>query len=186
MKLISQFQSIWDILSFLPLIVLYILYPLAIYTYYPQDNTYNNYFLIATIVLDILISLAKSITTWIPPHLTPWWIPRPNGACNCSLLNRGGAVGGQPGFPSGHSATVGMMLVGISLYARNKDTSPDGRYWKLITAGLSCIALGTLLARYYKQCHNLIQIITGFALGCAFAFGFHSYFFPLSHPSQKR
>lgn len=80
---------------------------------------------------------------------------RPIGANGCDLLCRGGAVGGQPGFPSGHVASAAVLV--SALWFHTGDT-------RTLAVGIPWIA-AMAWARWSKRCHNWVQIVGGAALG---------------------
>jgi membrane-associated phospholipid phosphatase len=82
---------------------------------------------------------------------------RPDGASNCDYLSKcGPARPDAPGLPSGHMATTaffcGYMYL---LYPKNDPFT--------LFNILLIIAMGW--ARYFKKCHNMIQLITGTLYG---------------------
>jgi membrane-associated phospholipid phosphatase len=85
---------------------------------------------------------------------------RPTGAHGCGAMCDGGAVGGEPGFPSGHMTTVSMFAT-VML----SQTAVD---WRLLTAW----ALAVAWSRWVKRCHSVFQIIGGtvFGVGCGVLF----------------
>lgn len=159
---------IWNLLSILPIIILYVLFPL--YSVFSLENyQFPLKIIIGTLITDYSTHVLKSLSTQIPSHLKPSWINRPKDACDCSFLNDGGPVGGQPGFPSGHSATVGFGSFALTPFLIQQFP----QYQTTIIALTALITIGTLVARYMKSCHNIIQIIAGFLLGALFAFLFN-------------
>lgn len=80
---------------------------------------------------------------------------RPPAAVACDALCRGGAVGGQPGFPSGHVATAAVLVSALWFHA--------GGVWTLVI-GVPWVA-AMAWSRWVKQCHNWQQIVGGAALG---------------------
>jgi len=108
-------------------------------------------------VMLLAVLFVGSTTEFMKPYIPS---PRPAGAKNCNLFCQGGAVGGQPGFPSGHMGSS-AVLVGL-LY----DAFPfptvliGGIVWLLLMA----------YSRYAKECHTLTQIVAGTCYGLAVAF----------------
>jgi len=94
--------------------------------------------------------------------------PRPTLANNCNAFCRGGAVGGEPGFPSGHMTTSTMFVVIMWLRFGNNYILLAGVPWLLIMAW----------SRMIKQCHTWQQICAGMFTGLLFALLF-ALLFPL-------
>ncbi len=69
---------------------------------------------------------------------------RPAGAAGCDALCRGGAVGGQPGFPSGHVATATVLV--SAMWFHTKDT-------RVLVVGLPWIT-AMAWSRWAKHRHN--------------------------------
>ena len=98
---------------------------------------------------------------------------RPEGAKNCDFLSKGGICkANAPGCPSGHMATtVFFLVVTMMLYSRKYSTFKAFAevHYRLIGFSVLLILLMGW-SRYYKKCHNVIQIIGGslFGLGMAF------------------
>lgn len=110
-----------------------------------------------TIMLLFSVEILKRVIGCALPYDVVF---RPKGAMNCTLFNKGGAVGGHPGFPSGHMAAT--VFVTMSLIAFSHMT-----YVQKIIAYTS----GTLYivsmawSRYTKSCHNMSQICMGVIYG---------------------
>ena len=85
------------------------------------------------------------------PIIYNQYTQRPKLACNCDYISFNGNVGGNCGMPSGHMSTITFF----STYMAHK--TKNYNYLFLIPA--------TAWARYYKNCHNIIQIFLGFLLG---------------------
>lgn len=90
------------------------------------------------------------------------WALRPAGARDCDAFCEGGAVGGEPGFPSGHAATVAMFVGGLW------SAAPIAwRPWIVVVGGIWIVAMGW--SRIAKRCHTLAQVVTGTVLGLGLA-----------------
>jgi membrane-associated phospholipid phosphatase len=107
-------------------------------------------------VMLLAVLFVASTTEFMKPFIPS---PRPKGAKDCNLFCEGGAVGGQPGFPSGHMGSL-AVFVGL-LY----DAFPS-----------PAVFLGSLLwlvlmaySRYAKHCHTFTQIVAGTCYGLAVA-----------------
>jgi membrane-associated phospholipid phosphatase len=88
--------------------------------------------------------------------------PRPEGAMDCNAFCSGGLVEGQPGFPSGHVATVTLFVLLMGAYTQSY-------YWLLGIIWIGFVGW----SRYEKRCHSVEQIgggvLTG-AVGAAVAY----------------
>jgi membrane-associated phospholipid phosphatase len=85
------------------------------------------------------------------------FLKRPPEACDCSLFNNGGNVGGNSGFPSGHCAFAAYF--GSFIYFNYLKQNINNLLL------ISSVPLVIGIARYYKKCHKINQILAGFALG---------------------
>jgi hypothetical protein len=87
-----------------------------------------------------------------------WPLGRPAGAHGCGALCDGGSVGGAPGFPSGHMATVTMLVtVAVRWFSGE---------WESLVLGAGAAWIAAMAwARWAKRCHNLVQITGGIVLG---------------------
>ena len=147
---IIKIRSIWDFISATILLSNYII----IYESF-DGNLELPLGVILTLTLE---KLGKIITgKWYPPVFA-----RPSDACDCSIFNDGGHVGGNPGFPSGHVAMAAYFsYIMVFKYF-------DNTYYNLGLATLFPIIIG--MSRYYKRCHNIYQIIAGWILGTCVAY----------------
>lgn len=82
---------------------------------------------------------------------------RPAAASGCDLLCMAGAVGREPGFPSGHMTTIAMAVSGIWYHTGSPVVLWIGIPW--------ICAMGW--ARWAKSCHNWQQITAGTLFGWA-------------------
>jgi membrane-associated phospholipid phosphatase len=89
------------------------------------------------------------------------WARRPAGARDCGALCDGGAVGGAPGFPSGHATTVAMFVGGLW------SGLPAWRPWIVVLGVSWIVAMGW--SRMTKRCHTLGQVVAGTVLGLGLA-----------------
>jgi len=129
------------------------------YLLYSQDYT----ILFGEFLCTIIQYFSKKITTgWYPPIFK-----RPDGATDCNLFNTGGKAGHCSGFPSGHVASITLLMEMLLL--RNNTT---GLYNK-ITYYVPIVLMG--YSRYMKKCHNTIQIFAGYVLGYSVANILHKY-----------
>lgn len=94
---------------------------------------------------------------------------RPLHARNCDIMCRNGLVGGKPGFPSGHMSSTALFCTLIILYKYRVTGSTK---FELMVLGAVAFAFTmlTALARFYKGCHNIIQIGCGTVLGVVLGF----------------
>lgn len=86
--------------------------------------------------------------------------PRPSDAKNCNAFCRGGDVGGEPGFPSGHMTTTTMFVAMLWLHFKHRYILYAGIPW-IILMGWS---------RWVKKCHTWEQILGGIVTGTIFAY----------------
>lgn len=143
-------KLIWDLIS----ITLVIINCIIIY----QSFTGHIELLLGFILIQIFEKIGKFITgKWNPTIFA-----RPYNACDCSLFNGGGHVGKNPGFPSGHVAMASYFAyIMVFIYFENT-------YLNLAIASLYPFMMS--LARYFKICHNMYQIIAGWILGFLVAY----------------
>ena len=104
-----------------------------------------------------------------PKELHPWTF-RPEGASNTDVLSRNGIKPyGTPGFPSGHM--TGAALFSTYRLLRLWKQQGGGSVKKFINKNKDKVALyigiilATAWARWYKNCHNITQIIGGTIVG---------------------
>jgi membrane-associated phospholipid phosphatase len=90
---------------------------------------------------------------------------RPDGAENCGIFNTGGLVEHQSGFPSGHMTSISFIMTYLLIHSNKKC------FTNLAIYNIPIILVG--IGRYYKYCHNFIQIITGYILGSTLALFFY-------------
>lgn len=102
-----------------------------------------------------------TITQLSLKHLTRNFFLRPEGACDCNYINKGGDAESEPGFPSGHVAITSFFINYI--YFKNID---DTNNIDLFFINLIPIFVG--LSRYKKKCHNAFQIFFGYLLSIIF------------------
>ena len=107
-----------------------------------------------------LITLEMLFVTFTVELLKPLFdSPRPPEARACDMFCTGPAVGGKPGFPSGHMATTAVFATSIALLF---PTPP------VITGAVALVtAMGW--SRYVKKCHTLTQILGGTLYGFTIA-----------------
>ena len=150
--------------------------PLAIYFYLiytflsnPYKNVFDIFLGFYILGSDLLVKLLKSIK--YPKELYEI-TRRPKGAFNCDVLSQSGKPKvGAPGFPSGHMTTMTVfatvMILGKYEMYRKRGLSffeyfSKEPYFVLVNI---LIVILTAWARYFKNCHSMIQIIAGFILG---------------------
>lgn len=143
-------KSFPDFLSLLPLFVqFYVMITL-------------NYKLMLFIVITIFIHyLIKNATHMIYDPI----FKRPDNAFNCNMCNNDGDVSKNPGFPSGHMATISLVM-NYYLMQNNIDNAIEWKY--IILYNIPCLLVA--YARYAKSCHNIPQIIAGYLLGLIMAY----------------
>lgn len=100
---------------------------------------------------------------------------RPEGAKGCDFFSIGPDVSGKPGFPSGHLTITSYICVFNILYILYKSNAALVKKCTLITLNIVLI-ISMGWARYFKKCHNLIQILGGTLLGTLIALCSFFYF----------
>ena len=100
---------------------------------------------------------------------------RPHHAFNCNIFNKGGWMGGKPGFPSGHMSHTGMFFA----YALLKYCKTY--WWPWLILGSILATLGMGFSRFSKHCHTLLQIFVGLIIGASIgAFWFFLQFYKIN------
>lgn len=94
---------------------------------------------------------------------------RPENAYNCGLLNDGGYVGDQCGFPSGHSLSASFYFY-VYYFQNQKKMGSYKKFWLFM---IQIPILFVMNSRLNKHCHNEIQVLGGYMLGLFFAFLFY-------------
>lgn len=142
-----KIASIYDIFSLIPLLIdVYILISF-------------NVKLLLLLWLSLFIHYQlKDYTSGLYPNI----FKRPDGANNCDICNKGGNVSMKSGFPSGHMTTI-SLFTNYLLLKKEKITFKD-----IVLYNIPCVLVG--IGRYYKKCHNIIQIVSGYLLGLGIAF----------------
>lgn len=122
-----------------------------------------NYKLMFLIILTIFIHyIIKNLTHKLYDPI----FKRPNKAFNCNMCNNDGDVSKNAGFPSGHMATISLIM-NFYLFYNNK--TYDLIHWKdIILYNIPCVLVA--YGRYSKSCHNIIQIVAGYLLGLLMAY----------------
>jgi membrane-associated phospholipid phosphatase len=113
---------------------------------------FYQYLTVGLLGLNVLVAGVKQLTHRL---LTTDVVRRPTGAHGCDLFCIGGPVGGAAGVPSGHMATVSMFVFAVWMKTGRSDLFWWGVLWIAAMAW----------SRWAKQCHTLIQIGAGTALG---------------------
>jgi membrane-associated phospholipid phosphatase len=138
-------QSIYDVISlfthFIAIDVIYkgisgqIIYPVGLF---------------GTLFIERILKYVTTNSPYLP-------FKRPDGACDCNIMNGGGLVETASGFPSGHVATTSVYM--SLLYFHSGKQS----FMVFCLYHIPTILMG--LARYMKKCHNMLQIVYGLGLG---------------------
>jgi len=102
--------------------------------------------------LTFIVERVKKLFGSLPPF------GRPSEANGCNAWCMGGAVGGVPGFPSGHMAASTMFVTALWLHLRNEWVLWIGIPWLILMAW----------SRWAKHCHNWQQILAGTFTGAVF------------------
>jgi len=128
--------------------------PIMLYPFFIDRDTYLQVGAIVAILLHFLI---KMVTGSICPNICK----RPDGARDCGLLNNGGLVDTQSGFPSGHVTSISYLFTYLLLKKKHYDT------FDILLYILPSFAMG--ISRYMRGCHTIIQIVAGYLLGVTVA-----------------
>ena len=110
----------------------------------------------------------KKFIKFINPLNLEWY--RPKGAKGCDFQSiKGFAEPFTPGFPSGHMTLTSYIMIFNILMTIQKKVNYNNIIISIIISIniLFIILMGW--ARYYKNCHNIFQIIGGIILGCILA-----------------
>lgn len=145
-----QIESIWDVIS-----IIVFLGPIMSL----KELINGKKMLLIGVLMSVIIAQGiKELTK----NLNPKIFRRPDLAKNCDSLNSGGIVNTEPGFPSGHMTLFSFILNILYFRQENRDYKTFFRYniWVVFMA----------LARYMKNCHNIIQIIGGYLLGLGISY----------------
>ena len=143
-----KIESIYDLIS---LIVLFLNF-YSIFSFQFELLVFNG---LALIVHQYI----KELTFGLYPSI----FKRPDGAIDCNVFNCGGISSNESGFPSGHMTSVSLYMNAILLKSNKELTIKN-----VFLYNIPCILMG--IARYNKNCHNVIQIIFGYLLGFSFAY----------------
>lgn len=124
------------------------------YLYVGTSDVWFLWLISSILGTNLLVHGIKEITApWAPVYR------RPAGAAGCDAFCIGGAVGGRPGFPSGHMTTAAMLVAAL--------------WWRLRSPIILWIGVPWLFAmawaRWSKRCHNLVQIAAGTGFGIVMA-----------------
>ncbi len=160
--------NIANLLSVLPLaysILIGIYYPLSLSNIVPY--VFSERYILGYLTSIFMAQLLKYI-------MFPFFdfAKRPQGACGCDYISQKGDVSGRPGCPSGHMSTTAYFVVFNLLLLKNSNfIKSNFNKWLFIFMNIVLlIAMGW--ARYYKNCHSIIQIVLGIMLGSILAIFF--------------
>jgi membrane-associated phospholipid phosphatase len=97
------------------------------------------------------------IFTWLSVEAIKPFIqsPRPSGATKCDRWCREGPSGGRPGFPSGHMASVAVLVALLAYSFPSLLVLLSAVVWLLAMAW----------SRLEKQCHTSKQVLGGTVYG---------------------
>ena len=137
----------------------------------------NIYYLIKLLIYSAGIIITAFIHKYFklfvqPPNILKDLWYRPKGAKGCDFQSmKGFAPDFTPGFPSGHMATT-LYITTINILFSKKIKNKRLR-WFFRFINILIIPL-MAWSRYYKKCHNIIQITAGSILGtlCGIIFYF--------------
>lgn len=169
--------EIWDVISIS--VIGFIIYPLVMY--FINKDYYHLIFLSGILTCAVVAHLIKYVM---------YEYKRPKGACNCGTLNNNSSwelsTGDEPGMPSGHVATTTFFFVYLALYRHNvmPNIMPLVNHVLYYVFAITSIIL-MAMARYYKKCHDIPQIVGGVVLGFTMAL-FYWICFLEGYPFIKR
>jgi membrane-associated phospholipid phosphatase len=151
---------IFDYISALPICI----YTSLLYTSTIQQDVYPFIFFIQLLIVDIfLVPFLKHLPY---PSFIYNLTRRPKGATNCDYLSKIPSKTNAPGLPSGHMTVTSMFSIVKML--ENKSNISIVLH--------TCIIILMGISRYYKKCHNIVQIIAGTILGLILGYiSFHLY-----------
>jgi len=151
---------IFDYISALPISM----YISLLYTGILYHDNYSFIFLIQLLIVDIfLVPFLKHLPY---PSFVNDITNRPQEATNCDYLSKIPHDNklNTPGLPSGHMTITSMFAI-AKILGNQSIVSICLHVFMIFMMGLS---------RYYKKCHNFIQIIAGTLLGCILGYiSFH-------------
>jgi hypothetical protein len=110
------------------------------------------------ILLYILVEVMKRYACYIDEETEIF--KRPEGAKDCGTLNGGGDCDCEPGFPSGHLASITFLIISIFIFSENRTIK------KFILYNIPIIIMW--FCRYHKKCHTHFQLLVGYGLGILF------------------
>lgn len=121
-----------------------------------------NYFLLFSEMLYVDCIIVPFIKNLPYPDYLRYITDRPHNAQRCDYLSRETELRNKAGFPSGHMTVTAMFAVYQICNKFIKENHFEFDMYLFIHVAL-VITMG--FARYYKNCHNIIQIIAGTILG---------------------
>ena len=116
---------------------------------------YNTKYFVLFVALVFVWLSVEAIKPFVPSA-------RPPGATKCDRWCLKGPVGGQPGFPSGHMASIAVLVALLYYHFPSPLLLIGGLVWLIAMA----------YSRYVKQCHTPFQIAAGAVYGLLSAYGF--------------
>ena len=137
--------------------VLALLVPVGLYIW--TGDSYYIWLAVGIVLANVAVAAIKRVVAGLNIDGVS---RRPALATDCDALCTDGAVGGSPGFPSGHMTTVTMTVVGLWLHW--------GQQTDILWLGVPWIA-AVAWARWAKHCHTWAQIVGGGMFGGAAAVG---------------
>ena len=143
-------RNIFDFIS--------ISFPVIIYSIAFYQSFNKNFLLILSLITSSLIEKVIKLCTKKIDLLK-----RPNGACDCDILNCNGDVSHRPGFPSGHVATVSVFMHYIWFKYISCKCLPLYPFYLIPIYIMS-------IARIEKKCHYVYQTFGGYILGILISF----------------
>ena len=150
-----------DIYSIIPLCIYFVMIYLGAYT-----NNINEAlgFIIFYFINNEIVSIIKKL----PYPKLLWDITRrPEGAFNTDYLSRNGSANKDaPGFPSGHMTSITAFCLYMVLRKKGELGWEEFIIGNPIFLGINILSIMAMgFARWYKSCHNMLQIVCGIIFG---------------------
>ena len=167
----DQLMLICDIYSIVPLAIYFGMFYFGIYSGNINESLgFMVYFYINNEITSIIKKLPYPKSLWDVTR-------RPEGSFNTDYLSRNGpSKKDAPGFPSGHMTSMAAFAMYMILRKKGdmdwENFIRENMFFFLANI-LSVLLMG--FARWYKNCHNMTQIIGGTIYGSVTAYLYFNY-----------
>jgi membrane-associated phospholipid phosphatase len=167
----DQLMLICDIYSIVPLAIYFAMFYFGICSGNINEALgFMVYFFINNEITSIIKRLPYPESLW---EITR----RPEGSFNTDYLSRNGpSKKDAPGFPSGHMTSIAAFAMYMVLRKKGDmdwDNFIRENMFFFLANILSVLMMG--FARWYKNCHNMTQIIAGTIYGSVTAYFYFNY-----------